>query len=329
MGVRIDTANQSRITGIIDLINGVGLSLSRDSLSNYFFDVPRSESNSAIRGGFVVLDDDDVVGYCGLSPCRIHLGTRPIDGYQMGILGLKTGYGAQMFDLMDAVLESVKGSFVIANTANDKSVKLWTTYGGFVSGPEACSFIRYAVLPLSLLSLPRVALDANSVHDFTDPRMAEFCRIITQNNRGVIMARTPARLQRIFGLGLAQRKTVLLSIENADGLFAYAVLRAKKFSHTIYKRFEIIDLVALDNSSSYLRLMLHKCIRYARGHGGIMVEYIGGQSGIGEILDEFLPGRRPALANTSFWFSEVPEVVEAFQHNAGWMFGPYDGDRCM
>ena len=329
MGTDVGPAKRDDIPEIIKLMQGVGIGLNGDQFCNYFFDVPAAESSSPMRGGVIVRENHEVVGYCGLSPCRIFYRGNPYDGYQMGILGVKNGHGGDMFALMDYIVGALEGSFVYANTANAKSVALWTGYAGFQSGPSGGETIRFGVFPLALFALPRVTRDGNSAHDFTDPRFEHFWQAYLASSPGPFTSREPARLQRIFGVGLAAGTRVLLTYQENDAIKGYAVMRVRHLRHTPYLRFDILDIAALGHSPVVLEQLLKKCCGYARRHGGVLLEYIGAVAHMDDILARYIPRGRPALANTAFWFTGNPELSEAFKDNTGWFFGPYDGDRCM
>lgn len=329
MATSIDIARLDDVPGICQTMASVGLGITQEKLKKYFFEVPLTESLSPVRGGVVVRDGNEIVGYCGVAPTRMYLNGKKFDGYQTGVLGLKTHYGTCLFDLLDAVRDLVKDSYIIANTANAKSAKLWTMYGGCIPGPKEGEKIRYRLFPLGLMTSPRVTPIVDSAVDFFDLRFGEFWERYLNSTSGLYSSREPSRLQRIFGPALAARRCVLLTTQDAAGrIEGYLLLRARRFWRMSYKRFEIIDIAVLNHSHEVFHRLLRKACRYVPRHGGLMLEYIGATAGVTEILGEYLPCQRLALANTAFWFSGIPELAEHFMKNSGALFGPLDGDRC-
>lgn len=329
MAVAISEAREDRIPAIRQMLSSVGLNLSDEKLRNYFFRVPLSESSASVHGGLVVCDGAEVVGFTGLTPCRLLLGDDRVDGYQMGALGLRSGYGSYMFDLIDAVKTCVKDSFVVANTANAKSAALWTGYGGFESGPSACSSIRYDISGVAFLTRPSTAPDSASVRDFLAPEMHVFWEHMQKNNRDLLMVREPQRLSRIWGKAHADGNLVLLTVSTGGEIAGYAVLRASRLARTPYKRLMIVDVVALGNRPETVEALLRKIRSYARWHGGVLLEYVGSCHGLTGLWDRYLPRSRRALANTALWYTDIPKLKDRFRQDSGWFFGPYDGDRCV
>ena len=329
MSTKIEIATREDVDEIAKAMADVGLHPSPVKLRERFFDIPSGDVAARGRGGVVVRDGGEIVGYCGLSPCRIHLNGRTYDGYLSGVLGLKPGYGGELFALVDFVKEIVGDSFFIANTANAKSAKLWTVYGEAESGPVMCGFIRYALLPLAVFTVPRLASGDAEVVDFADPRFAVFWQRFLANSQGPFLSRDPQRLHALFDAGIHSRRLVLIVVKEQDSILGYAVMRAKPFMQTPYKRYEIIDVAAIGHAVTVMERLLRQCRRYASHQGGIVIEYVGSIGGLESIVREYLPLRRAALANTAVWYCKIPELATAFAANKGWFFGPYDGDRCM
>lgn len=328
MAVEIVEARQEWLPKIVEMMLSVGMDMNVPFLSHYFFEVPASESTAPVRGGLVVRDGADIVGFLGLAPCRLIGRGKSYDGYQMGVLGLQPGYGPYMFDLIDRVKELSANSFAIANTANEKSVKLWTQYGEFVPGPSGGELSHYDLFPLATLSLPRLRQPMDECADFNDPRLRNFWSSYVKETDGFALERTSARQQRLFGGRLERHESALLTVACGDEILGYAVIRARKRPRFPYLRYEVSDLIARKNDIDVLVRLLQKCRRYVARHGGVMLEYVGSNRGLEAALRACLPRTRIAPANTAYWYTQVPEIHAALANNDGWLFGPYDGDRC-
>ena len=326
----LSIATKGEIAEIAEVMGSVGLRKDSERLRDFFWGVPKSESDLPIRGGVAVKEENGrIVGFCGLMPCRIFYHGYVYDGYQMGVLGLKPGYGPDMFALIDFVKGATRNSFLIANTANDKSSKLWTVYGGFHLGPASAAYIHYAVLPLSLIPFPRIKSNAETSDDFTDPRFVLFWAEFLNGSSGPFVSREPSRLSRLFDARLRSGCLALVTVCEQDRILGYAVLRKRPLRKTPYCRFEIIDMAAIGHSKGVFEKLFQKIFRHAHRHGGVLVEYVGAIQGLWDVVDKYLPQKRPALSNTVLWYTDIPQLEKAFGDNEGWMFGPYDGDRCI
>lgn len=331
MQAHIDQARIEDVPAILEMLKGVGLCPAPQKLVHYFFTPPQAEYDAGTPGGFVVKDErGGCVGYCGLSPCRVYIGGKGYPAYQMGILGIKQGYGAMMFELMDEVIALSHHALVYANTANKKSLELWTNYAGFSMGPTACSRIQYAIgTPIDFCRgwAERFTTRAN-VKDFSDPLFRSFWERFRDSCQGVCTSRTPERLNWVFGKALQTGICKLITIADGANILGYAVLRVRPFKRLGLRRYDILDVCVSDGKVETARSLLRACKRYTASHLGIILEYVGGIATLDEVIKNELPHSRPALAVTSFYATRISEVSSALQGKCGWFFGPYDGDRC-
>lgn len=314
----VSVAQIDDIPEIAEVMSKIGVPINVEVFSSYFFGTEKDDLEDGFRGGFVARDEaGHIVGYCGLTPFPIYVNRIRHTAYQMGVLGIQKGYGALMFDFMDRVVELTKHFLVIANTANEKSVRLWTQYAGFSSGPELGAFIQYRYLPLGLLTRPKFT----QKFSFSSPEFIRFWEVYMSGQKGIVTDRSPARMARIFTAAMQQKRVAIVTLCEKGQLVGYAALRLRRFHRMPGIRYEIIDILALGDDERRVQQLAKKCMRFAEWHGGIMLEYVGGRA--------LLPRRRPALANTSFWSGGPPEVQEAIKSGEGWFFGPCDGDRVM
>lgn len=307
MSVKVRSANVGDIPSIITCMRGCGLGVNEEKLRRYFFspEVPCSDEGG--NGGFVAEDaGGTIVGYCGLTPCPLYRGQSVMPALQMGVLGLKQGFGAAMFDLMDAVVALSRNYLVYANTANAKSGELWVKYAGFQYGPESGGNIQYDLLPLGLMT-PRKFDSTDSFHELLN---SDFWLRYLESCSGWSADRSPARLERLFGGAVEDGRVSILLEREVGRVVGVAVLHARPFLHGCKVRYAILDLVAIKDNREVLSSLVRKVRRFAMLHGGVMIEYVGG-------VEAILSRKRRALNNT--FISSKP--VE------GWFYGPFDGDR--
>lgn len=309
MAAKVRSANVGDIPSIIICMRGCGLGVTDEKLKRYFFspEVPCSDDGG--NGGFVVEDSGgEIVGYCGLTPCSLYRGQAVWPALQMGVLGLKHGFGASMFDLMDAVIALSQNYLIYANTVNAKSGELWTKYAGFQYGPESGGDIQYDLLPLGVVTSRKF----DSAGSFRELLNSDFWQRYRASCPGWSADRSPARLERLFSMAVEDGRVSIL-LEREDGLaVGVAVLYARPFLHGCRVRYALLDLVAINDSREVLSRLVRKAKRFAMLHGGVMIEYVGGEVGV-------FTRKRKALNNT--FISSRP--VD------GWFYGPFDGDRSL
>lgn len=306
MATAIRAAHIEDVPDIVKVINSVGLFLDEEKFANYFF---KSELNLEVPGalgGFVVQDEDaGIVGYCGLTPCRLYHGKTEVPALQMGVLGLLPGYGTAMFGLMDAVIELSKRYPIFANTANAKSGKLWTTYAGFSYGPEKGASIQYALIPFGMVTPCRVKCGAQ----FDELLASDFWSRYLAANKGWATDRSSARLRRIWGQAIADGRLGVVLEKHEGKIVGYAILHARRLSRLGKLRYNVLDLVAIGDDPAVLKNLVVRSKRFAALHGGVMIEHIGSST--------VFKRQRRALNNT-FIGSQIFD---------GWFCGPFDGDR--
>ena len=314
----LSAATIEDMPAIAEAMAEIGMPIDIGAVKRYFFTGDLGETNDGLRGGLVARDDGQrVVGYCGLTPCTIYVDGKSHEAYEMGILGVRQGYGVVMIDFMDKVVELTTRSLVFANTANEKSVKLWTQYAGFHSGPELGDSIQYAFLPLGLLTVPKFTRQI----DFKAHSFQQFWDEYKSGQQGIVVDRSSKRFERLFGPGIRQGRLSVITHDEDGRMVGYAVLRTRPLRRLRRLRYEIIDIIALGDNDQRIRMLIKKCKHFAGIHGGVLLEYVGGQ--------HLLPHRRPALANTFIWSGGDSELKAMLAAGKGWFFGPYDGDRAM
>lgn len=315
MKVRI--AQLTDLPAIEAVIQQAGLNVSQKTMKRYFWEAP-CKNTSAIRGGVVVEDDDGkIVGYSGLSPCEVLVKGRPIQAYQMGVLGFLPEYGGEVFDLMDKVLELTAGSLLYANTANEKSSKLWRVYAGFSCGPDNCSRYQFKLLPGGFLTF----LFRARKKVFPENELRDILQRVDWKTHTIVTTRTVERLQWLYESPIGSKKCLILTTSKREKVKGYVVLWPKKIKHTPFFRYEMMDVFSTEDNSHHYQQLVKLAKRYAALHGGVMLEYTG--------VRNLLPLTRKLKSNTSIWHTADASLNEMLQNYPESFFGPYDGDSAL
>lgn len=315
--MRVELASVADISQIVKVVSTMGLEVDASMIRAYFFGSPCVDWDATARGGFVVKNDaNQIVGYFGLSPCNIYFAQKKYQAYQMGVLGILPGYGAAMFDIMDRVVDLTKSALIYSNTANTKSGKLWTEYGGFNYGPPSCAVCQYDFTGLgaltSLLPYEPTAFSIGEVRDILENKLLY--------GSGPRTERCAERLQWLYGGHMGLRSFVPIVVKESYGV-GYAVVCSKPFREFPIRRFEVMDLVAIGDENRICKALANKVMRYAATHGGVVVEYIGNR--------KIFHLSRSIPANPYIWKTGIPEISEALSNAPLSFFGPYDGDRSL
>ena len=316
--MKVETASISDISAIASVIAQLGLSVEPTTLRRFFFESPVSGWSPAVRGGFVVRDDDgQVVGYSGLSPCTVMLDGKGYPAYQMGVLGILPHYGGAMFEIMDRVSDLAKDSLVYANTANLKSGKLWTGYAGFEFGPQPCGCCQYEIIPLGFLTSFRPY--RQSV--FPQDKIEQLCQEGLLKSDHLHTSREYERIKWMYDGQMGRCRFSWIFDCDGNRINGYAVLGLNPARQKPIRRFEIMDFVAANDSPIIVKRLLRKIKWFAALHGGVLLEYIGSKN--------ILRRRRAIPSNPFIWKTAIPELQTALQNAPDSFFGPYDGDRSL
>lgn len=317
--MKVVWAEREDVLRISEVVASLGLPVADVTIRRFFFESPCIGWTPEHRGGLVVRNDnDEIVGFCGLSPCDITHAGRFYPGYQMGVIGILPGYGGAMFDVMDMVVDLTSNALVYANTANLKSGKLWTEYAGFSFGPPLCSLYQYAITlpgavtwPLSL----RTCRESNLVPpEDLDER--------TSLSSGEVETfRFADRFNWLYGGGTGARRFFVFSDGGRARGSGWAVVCAKRLRRLPLYRYEIMDIYSSRGNDYDYTHLLDKIKSFSSLHGGIMVEYIGAR--------KLLPHKRAVESNPFIWKTEIEPLRTALLQNPISFFGPYDGDRSL
>lgn len=148
-------------------------------------------------------------------------------------------------------------------------------------------------------------------------------------NTGVVSSREPDVLRWFFADSLNAGTIALITAEKRGRAEGYVLLRKYRQYKSNFIRYKIVDICAVGNDETCLRVLVKAALRYAAGHKGVKVQYIGGQPGLERWLDPVLPEMKPLEVNTCVWKTADERIRESLERGDGWFFGPYDGIRCL
>lgn len=150
-------------------------------------------------------------------------------------------------------------------------------------------------------------------------------------NRGLVLSRTAAELDWLFGEGVSLGTTAFLSLRRGESIEGYVVVRRMRTSPL---RWQVVDMIALDDDGARLGLLLRGAKRFLRREtGAIMLEATGFPDRVQPLLRKAFPFVRKLAHNPYVWRAPRPEtssrITAALKAQEGWFFGPYDGDYCV
>ena len=163
---------------------------------------------------------------------------------------------------------------------------------------------------------------------FDDTRFEDFWRRFLSANEGVICSREPRRLQWLFNESIKAGKVLLATAEKADRIEGYVLLRQRGSGGLAPRSYDIIDICAIGNDITCLRMLACEATWIAGRNGGVKVYFEGCMPKQEEWLDEIFPYHKNGQLHTMYKVIN-PEIKDALEQNRGWFFGPLDGERCL
>lgn len=311
--------------------------------------------------GDVVLVDGRAVCFQALIARQVHLGQEVLRGHAGGSF-VKAEKGCPAEALLGVVnLEQSNAGLsdlAMGNTCISRVAALSKALGK-KAGPDSWKTVRFAVLrPFLLAALifwrkvlkreqPAVAplgptkpgrryaqkgglvVRRDAVLDKS--ALDAFWRRYLSTNRGLVLSRTSAELDWLFGEGVAAGTTAFLSLRRGESVEGYVVVRRMRTSP---RRWQVVDLITLDDDVGRLDLLLWGAKRFLRREAGaIMLEATGFPDRVQPLLRQAFPFERKLAHNPFVWRAPRPEtssrIIAALQAQEGWFFGPYDGDYCV
>lgn len=323
-----------------------------------------------VRGYYLLSKDRTAGCFQCYYYTRLFYRQTPIVGRSECFLGSSKEFSAYLFSLLDKIDAQTIPCVCYANTiANEKSFALATRYRGMNPGPARCKYIStgYPAVMLKwlakdiypwklskrirlLVALWPVIVVLNAIGqivkrpfeeragykfikrvDIDDQLFGEFWQRFLESNDGLVSSRKPSTLRWMFGEALKKDVDVLLAAEKDGRMDGYVLLRKYLLPGSSFCwRYKIIDICAVKNGYTCLRVLVKAAMRYAAMHKGIRVQYIGGHHGQEVWLDPILTDKAELKANSTAWRSRDCGIEETLNQNQkGWFFGPFDGERCF
>lgn len=334
----------------------------------------RDVTKDPVRGYMIENASGERVGLQCFYYVKLYARQQALLGKSGCFLGMNPKYGEFIFDLMNKVILDHLPNVGYGNCiANKKSYLISTVLRKGHPGPKRCRFfstgyptfwlkwlanfacprretrsarffdwIWLPLIPLNFITAFAKGLFAERAgysfkveKSFTDERFLPFWERFLASNEGVISSRAPQSLRWMFDESLQAGADVLITAEKDGQVDGYILLRKYQQYKTNFSRYKIIDICAVGNDYTCLRVLVKAAMRYAALHRGTKVQYIGGHHGLEVWLDPVLTECQDLGFGTttygvnSTYAREHPEVVEMLQSNKGWFFGPFDGERCM
>ena len=311
--------------------------------------------------GDVVLADGKAVCFQALIARRVHLGWETLQGHAGGSF-VKAEKGCPA-DALLGVINLEKSNAGISDLAMGNTciyrVAALSRALGKKEGPDSWRSVRFAVLrPFLLAALvfwrkalkreqPAVApigptkpgrryANGHGLVVLRDAVLDKagldvFWSRYLSTNRGLVLSRTSAELDWLFGEGVAAGSEAFLSLRRGESIEGYVVMRRMRTSP---RRWQIVDLIALDDDMGRLGLLLRGAKRFLRQEAGaIMLEATGFPDRVQPLLRKAFPFERKLAHNPYVWRTPRPEtaprITAALKAQEGWFFGPYDGDYCV
>lgn len=156
-------------------------------------------------------------------------------------------------------------------------------------------------------------------------KFSVFWECFLKANTGVISSRDPRRLSWLFDDSLKAGTVSLSTIEEEGRIKGYVMLRKQ-----IDKCWsEVIDICAERNDVSYLRQLANVALDMAADDGRPLVIFHG-YMGNQDLWLKPVFTYEGKMDHPIFLYNmPVGEVGKSLLENAGWFFGPYDGDYCL
>jgi hypothetical protein len=165
-----------------------------------------------------------------------------------------------------------------------------------------------------------------------DETWRQFWQKYLAQNKGIVASRDQETMNWIFGEEIADGRFVALGlVDEENKLAGYIILRPTKDS---VKRWQILDMIALNNSRQLLKLLLKGARSFLKKDTSAMtLEATGFPDWVQPVLKSTLPFCRKTGHNRFEWLAEDNELIASLKEQGnkeeGWFFGPFDGDYFM
>ena len=151
-----------------------------------------------------------------------------------------------------------------------------------------------------------------------------------KTNKGLVVSRYARDINWIFEGRVKNGSAVVMMAYKNSFPCGYIVI----YGGNNARRWQILDLIALDNDCVVLDALLETACMFLRKHTpAMMLETCGFQPSAQPVLRKHLPHARLMGVN-AFSYNYIDkefgvECERSFVASEGWFFGPFDGDLCM
>lgn len=190
-----------------------------------------------------------------------------------------------------------------------------------------CRPVSWCVRVWRLLTMKRYGYEVKCYREIDPGLFGGFWERFLSANTGLVSSREPRRLEWLFGDSLRAGKISILGAEKDGKLDGYAIVRACLDGHWA-KTYEIMDVCAVGNEITTLRVLVSSSIRYVGKLGGIKLVYQGCVPNQEQWLDPYFKRRMRGFP-TYLYKTKDPQIQESIDSGEGWFLGPFDGERCL
>ena len=223
-------------------------------------------------------------------------------------------------------------------------------------GPQSWAEMNYAIIhPLTFLFLlvRRKLLHQPQVHSYRikplsdetkpyltkgnlcvrrllriDERLTQFWKHYLSTNKGLVASRDIETLQWMFEKDMDKGRCVLLAAFSQDAIEGYIIIR---IMHDSERRWQIMDMIALENSPERIGILIDGAKSYLRKDtDAITLESTGFPDFIQPTIKRHLPRFQKLHHNYCNWNSDDAEIIHAIETDGNnensWFFSPFDGD---
>lgn len=162
-----------------------------------------------------------------------------------------------------------------------------------------------------------------------DELWGQFWQKYLAENKGIVVSRDQETMNWIFGKEIADGTCVALGLfAEENRLAGYIILRPMRGSA---RRWQIFDMIALNNSKELLKLLLKGARSFLKHDTSAMtLESTGFSDWVQPVLKSCLPFCRKTGHNRFEMLADDPELITRLEEQGNreesWFFGPFDGD---
>jgi len=305
--------------------------------------------------GDIVYETDNPVAFQAAIKRAYYLGSERFLATIPGMLvKISNASPANLLPLIEqTVSDRFDRKLVVANTAVPVTQKLFNLLGVCGKGPASYAKIRFAVfrwgrflrfcshgrLPgfvSDLLDIPSLVCralsrrpDVELWQELRHDDINDFWRRYLLLNTGVVASRTADELEWVLGEKI-RHGSVLFGVLRNDCQEVLGYVAVKE-SSSVSGRWMVVDWIAIGNDKKILASLMFgiKGALMKRRKDVFLLESIGFPDQADDVVRRYLTWTRKTKNNCFLYKAFDKRVKAAIETDAGWFFGPMDGDRCL